>query len=145
MSKIVLVTGGFDPIHSGHISYFKNAKELYPHTPLCVGLNSDEWLIRKKGKYFLPMKERRAIVKELKPVDLTITYDDTDNSSNMAIYKCLQMYDKVIYCNGGDRVNTNVPEYLKFQQNDRVIFEWGVGGDDKMNSSSWILSEFLRR
>ena len=110
MSKIVLVTGGFDPIHSGHISYFKNAKELYPNTPLCVGLNSDEWLIRKKGKYFLPMKERRAIVKELKPVDLTITYDDTDNSSNMAIYKCLQMYDKVIYCNGGDRVNTNVPE-----------------------------------
>ena len=73
MSKIVLVTGGFDPIHSGHISYFKNAKELYPHTPLCVGLNSDEWLIRKKGKFFLPMKERRAIVKELKPVDLTIT------------------------------------------------------------------------
>jgi len=81
MSKIVLVTGGFDPIHTGHISYFKNAKELYPNTPLCVGLNSDEWLIRKKGKFFLPMKERRAIVKELKPVDLTITYDDTDNSS----------------------------------------------------------------
>ena len=50
MSTIVLVTGGFDPIHSGHISYFKNAKELYPHTPLCVGLNSDDWLIRKKGK-----------------------------------------------------------------------------------------------
>ena len=94
---------------------------------------------------FLPMSERRAIVKELKPVDLTITYDDTDDSSNMAIYKCLQMYDKVIFCNGGDRTNTNAPEYLKFQQNDRVIFEWGVGGDDKMNSSSWILNEFLRR
>ena len=145
MSKIVLVTGGFDPIHTGHISYFKNAKELYPNTPLCVGLNSDEWLIRKKGKFFLPMKERRAIVKELKPVDLTITYDDTDKSSCMAIYKCLQMYDKVVFCNGGDRVNTNVPEYLKFQENERVIFEWGVGGDDKMNSSSWILNEFLKR
>ena len=91
MSKIVLVTGGFDPIHTGHISYFKNAKELYPNTPLCVGLNSDEWLIRKKGKFFLPMKERRAIVKELKPVDLTITYDDTDNSScmqSLSVYKC---------------------------------------------------------
>ena len=46
---------------------------------------------------------------------------------------------------GGDRVNTNVPEYLKFQENERVIFEWGVGGDDKMNSSSWILNEFLKR
>jgi len=125
MSKIVLVTGGFDPIHSGHISYFKNAKELYPHTPLCVGLNSDEWLIRKKGKYFLPMAERRAIVKELKPVDLTITYDDTDNSSNMAIFKCLQMYDKVIYCNGGDRV---IPMYQNILNSNRMteLFLSGV-------------------
>ena len=116
MSKIVLVTGGFDPIHSGHISYFKNAKELYPHTPLCVGLNSDEWLIRKKGKYFLPMAERRAIVKELKPVDLTITYDDTDNSSNMAIYKCLQMYDKVIYCNGETELIPTCQNILNFNR-----------------------------
>ena len=73
MSAIILVTGGFDPIHSGHIAYFRDAKEFNPSVPLCVGLNSDEWLIRKKGKYFLPMTERRAIVRELKPVDLTIT------------------------------------------------------------------------
>ena len=145
MKRIILVTGGFDPIHGGHIKYIQEAKKVDPESPLCVALNSDEWLIRKKGKFFLPMKERRAIVKELKPVDLTITYDDTDNSSNMAIFKCLQMYDRVVFCNGGDRVNTNVPEYLKFQENERVIFEWGVGGDDKMNSSSWILNEFLKR
>ena len=114
MSKIVLVTGGFDPIHTGHISYFKNAKELYPNTPLCVGLNSDEWLIRKKGKFFLPMKERRAIVKELKPVDLTITYDDTDNSSCMAIYKCLQMYDKVVFYQPYNIYPTQRFHYLLF-------------------------------
>ena len=76
MSKIVLVTGGFDPIHTGHIAYFKNAKELYPHTPLCVGLNSDEWLIRKKGKFFLPMKERRAIVKAVSYTHLTLPTTD---------------------------------------------------------------------
>ena len=145
MSAIILVTGGFDPIHSGHIAYFRDAKEFNPSVPLCVGLNSDEWLIRKKGKYFLPMEERRLIVKELKPVDLTITYDDTDNTSCMAIHKCLKMYDRVIFCNGGDRVDTNVPEYLKFKDNERVVFEWGVGGDNKMNSSSWILNEFLKR
>ena len=69
MSKIVLVTGGFDPIHTGHISYFKNAKELYPNTPLCVGLNSDEWLIRKKGKYFLPMTERLSSILLMSGVD----------------------------------------------------------------------------
>ena len=113
MSAIILVTGGFDPIHSGHIAYFRDAKEFNPSVPLCVGLNSDEWLIRKKGKYFLPMTERRAIVKELKPVDLTITYDDTDNTSNMAIFKCLQMYDKVIYCNGGDRVRQSVGSFVR--------------------------------
>ena len=145
MSAISLVTGGFDPLHSGHIEYFISAKELNPSVPLCVGLNSDEWLKRKKGKYFLPLKERRIIVRELKPVNLTIVFDDADNTANNAISKCLQMYDKVIFCNGGDRVNTNVPEYLKFQENERVIFEWGVGGDDKMNSSSWILNEFLKR
>ena len=91
MTAVTLVTGGFAPLHSGHIAYFKNAKELYPQTPLCVGLNSDEWLIRKKGKFFLPMKERRAIVKELKPVDLTITYDDTDNSSCTVSYTHLTL------------------------------------------------------
>ena len=51
------------------------------------------------------------------------------------------MYDLVIFCNGGDRNDANAPERLKFQENDRVIFEWGVGGDDKINSSSWILNE----
>ena len=49
MSAIILVTGGFDPIHSGHIAYFRDAKEFNPTVPLCVGLNSDEWLIRSKG------------------------------------------------------------------------------------------------
>ena len=52
MSKVILVTGGFDPIHSGHIELFKNAKEIDPNVSLCVGLNSDERLIRKQGKYF---------------------------------------------------------------------------------------------
>ena len=62
MSAIILVTGGFDPIHSGHIAYFRDAKEFNPTVPLCVGLNSDEWLIRKKGKYFLPMEERLSLI-----------------------------------------------------------------------------------
>ena len=145
MSAITLVTGGFDPLHRGHIEYFICAKELNPSVPLCVGINSDDWLKRKKGKYFLPFKERRIIIRELKPVNLTIAFDDADNTANNAISKCLQMYDKVIFCNGGDRGDGNVPEYERFKDDHRVIFEWAVGGEDKMNSSSWILKQYLDR
>ena len=63
MNKIVLVTGGFDPIHSGHIAYLKEAKKL--GDMLVVGVNSDEWLIRKKGKFFLPYHERRTIIQNI--------------------------------------------------------------------------------
>ena len=71
-SSIVLVTGGFDPLHSGHISYFKSAKAIAPLSPLAVGLNSDDWLRRKKGKPFMPMNERISIVRELKMVDAVL-------------------------------------------------------------------------
>ena len=145
MNRIILISGGFDPIHGGHVKYIREAKKIDPESPLCVALNSDEWLIRKKGKYFMNFDERKEVVSGMKDVDLVIPFIDDDESACDAIDMCLQIYDLVIFCNGGDRVNTNVPEYLKFQENERVIFEWGVGGDDKMNSSSWILNEFLKR
>ena len=141
-SSIVLVTGGFDPLHSCHISYFKSAKAIAPLSPLAVGLNSDDWLRRKKGKPFMPMNERISIVRELKMVDAVIEYDDSDNTSNSAIEQLLQIYDKVIFANGGDRHNENVPEYEKFKDDNNVIFRWAVGGLNKLNSSSWILSEW---
>ena len=65
--KVVLVTGGFDPLHSGHISYFKEAKKL--GDKLVVGLNSDEWLTRKKGKPFMPIQERVEIIRNLKIIN----------------------------------------------------------------------------
>jgi D-beta-D-heptose 7-phosphate kinase/D-beta-D-heptose 1-phosphate adenosyltransferase len=76
MLKVILVTGGFDPVHSGHIELFKNAKEIDPNVSLCVGLNSDDWLVRKKGKYFMPFDERKSVIEELKSVDLVIPFDD---------------------------------------------------------------------
>ena len=141
-SSIVLVTGGFDPLHSGHISYFKSAKAIAPLSPLAVGLNSDDWLRSKKGKPFMPINERISIVRELKMVDAVIEYDDSDNTSNSAIEQLLQIYDKVIFANGGDRHNENVPEYEMFKDDNKVIFLWAVGGVNKLNSSSWILSEW---
>ena len=69
--KISLVTGGFDPIHSGHISYFKRAKDLSNY--LIVGLNTEEWLTRKKGQYFQSWKERAEIIRHLNMVDAVIS------------------------------------------------------------------------
>ena len=84
VETIVLVTGGFDPIHSGHIAYFKSAKKL--GDKLIVGLNSDKWLAQKKGSAFLPINERIEIVSNLSVVDETIQFeDDEHNSASNAI------------------------------------------------------------
>ena len=72
-NSIVLVTGGFDPIHSGHISLFKSASKL--GKKLIVGINSDEWLIRKKGSFFQPFNERKIIVENLKMVNKVVSWD----------------------------------------------------------------------
>ena len=143
MKRIVLVTGGFDPLHSGHIAYFKAAKELGDH--LVVGLNSDDWLTRKKGRPFMPFEERAAIIKELACVDEVIGFNDDDNSSCAAIIQVLTTKGSnwdVVFANGGDRINTNTPEYATYGDRSDVEFKWKVGGSNKVNSSSWILEEW---
>ena len=136
--KIVLVTGGFDPLHSGHIEYFNAAKKL--GDKLIVGVNSDEWLTRKKGQPFMSSSERVCIVKNLAMVDETIQYDDSDDSSINAIKQVKMNYPDadIIFANGGDRTSYNIPEMTE----KNVIFKFGVGGDNKANSSSWILREW---
>ena len=141
--KMILVTGGFDPLHSGHIAYFKAARELGDH--LVVGLNSDDWLTRKKGKPFMPFEERAAIIKELGCVDEVIGFNDDDGSACNAIGHVLSTKGsswRVILANGGDRTKSNIPEYTVYKDHPDVGFAWGVGGNDKKNSSSWILKEW---
>lgn len=136
--KIVLVTGGFDPLHSGHIAYFKAAKQL--GNLLVVGINSDDWLTRKKGRAFMPAHERKAIIENIYQVHKVIEFDDTDNSAIDAIRKVKAMFprDHIVFANGGDRTKDNIPEMVF----DDVEFIFGVGGEDKKNSSSWILEEW---
>ena len=141
--KVSLVTGGFDPIHSGHISYFKRAKDLSNY--LVVGINTNEWLTRKKGQYFLPWIERAEIIRHLDMVDAVISWDDSDDSACGAIAKCLEISENVIFCNGGDRIKTNTPEIKGYGDDPRVEFKFAIGGDDKMNSSSWILNDYFNR
>ena len=141
--KVSLVTGGFDPIHSGHISYFEIAKDLSNY--LVVGINTNEWLTRKKGQYFLPWIERAEIIRHLDMVDAVISWDDSDDSALGAIAKCLEISEKVVFCNGGDRTKTNIPEQKGYDDDPRVEFVYGTGGEDKMNSSSWILNSYFDR
>lgn len=140
MKTIVLITGGFDPIHSGHIAYLNAAKKL--GDILVVGLNSDEWLTRKKGAPFMPYMERSAVLRNMKGVDFVIDFDDTDGSAKHALWMVRQSYpqDRIIFANGGDRTKTNIPE-MDFKD-DNVEFVFGIGGEDKKNSSSWILQEW---
>ena len=143
METVVLVTGGFDPLHSGHLAYFKAAKKL--GDKLIVGINSDSWLERKKGKNFLPLNERYEIVSALKYVDNCILFNDEDGTAIEAIRNVIMLYpfDRIIFANGGDRVEGNTPEEdAKLFPEKDIIFQYGVGGLDKKNSSSWILQKW---
>ena len=140
MKTIVLVTGGFDPLHSGHIAYFHAAKQL--GDMLVVGVNSDAWLNRKKGRAFMPWDERMNIVKNIKDVDFVLEFNDDDGSAKQAIKLARQTWPdhKIIFANGGDRTDANIPE-MEFEDRN-LEFAFGVGGFDKANSSSWILEEW---
>lgn len=135
--KVVVVSGGFDPIHSGHISYFQSAKAL--GDILVVGINSDAWLSRKKGKPFMSWLERRAIVESIKYVDYVLNFNDDDDSAKDLIHKVKSIWrwpeNQIIVANGGDRNESNNNE----AGIEGVTFLFGVGGSHKMNSSSEIL------
>ena len=143
--RVVLVTGGFDPLHSGHLAYFKAAKAL--GDTLVVGINSDSWLKRKKGRSFYTWDERFQLIKNLEMVDYVIEFNDDENNSINAIKQSTQTFPgaKIIFANGGDRTAENIPEMGLLddeQYKDNLEFVFSVGGDNKMNSSSWILEEW---
>lgn len=140
MDKVVVITGGFDPIHSGHIDYINAAKEL--GDILIVGVNSDEWLVRKKGRSFMPFEDRISIISALQNVDYAIPFNDVDGTAKDAIAWARRVYPNhaIVFANGGDRTSDNIPE-MDFVD-DNIEFAFGVGGANKANSSSWLLEEW---
>lgn len=136
--KIAVVSGGFDPVHRGHINLFRSAYELFDRK-IVVLLNSDDWLTRKKGKPFLPVEERKVILEAMSMVDRVVLFDDSDNSccNGLELVKQLYPMDTVVFCNGGDRTKENIPEMSV----EGIEFKFGIGGENKANSSSWILRD----
>jgi cytidyltransferase-like protein len=132
MEKIVCVSGYFDPIHIGHIEYFKKSKEI--GTKLMVIVNNDEQAVLKKGKAFMPCDERVEIIRELKCVDIVVKSVDTDRTvcNTLATIEPKPDY----FCNGGDQNNNTIPEGPICEK--RGI-ELRDGFGDKIQSSSWLI------
>ena len=140
MDNIVIVSGGFDPVHSGHIALIQEASKF---GKVVVLLNSDDWLRSKRGKEFMPYKEREIIMKAIKNVINVISFDDTDTTCIDGIKKTITLYpnSKIKFANGGDRNNSTTPE-IEFCKKNGIENLWGIGGNNKINSSSWILKDW---
>jgi len=146
MSKtLAIVSGGFDPVHVGHIELFEKAKSMADN--LCVIVNDDAFLERKKGKPFMPLKERLKIIESLKPVDMVVESADPDDTVCntlewvRALYK--NKYKDMMFCNGGDRTSgENTPEHKTCEQiGIKPVYKLGK----KIQSSSWLLANENKR
>lgn len=136
---VVAVSGGFDPIHPGHIRMFKEAKKL--GDILVVILNNDNWLIKKKGFAFMPERERKEVIEALKPVDKVVLTTHKPNDPDMSVCAALKKLKPDIFANGGDRTKSNIPEVpLCNEIGTKMVFSVGKGG--KIESSSWLLEKF---
>ncbi|MDR1561335.1 MAG: adenylyltransferase/cytidyltransferase family protein [Holosporaceae bacterium] len=141
MSRYYLVSGGFDPIHEGHIEMIRDAGAKSDGVILL--LNSDEWLRRKKGKNFMNYRSREIICSNIKGVIDVLAFEDFDNSACDGIRRARDKYpnDLLVFANGGDRTKENIPEESICEALG-VELEFGVGGNLKANSSSWILKRW---
>ena len=141
LKKIIILSGGFDPVHVGHVRMFEAAKD--EGAIVIVGVNSDTWLCRKKDKPFMPESERVEILKAFKSVDYVYTFNDNDDTACDLIKKVIQMYSdnkedmKIFFGNGGDRTNKTTPE-IEFCNQNNIDMIWGVGGGKIQSSSDLI-------
>ena len=137
--EVIVLSGGFDPVHDGHISMFREAAEKYDH--VIVGLNSDDWLTRKKGRAFMSYDVRKSVLQSIKWVDEVVGFNDDDNTCCDVLEYAISTHTNVSFGNGGDRAGGNFPELEYCKQNDIQIDDT-LGGDTKINSSSDILAQW---
>jgi D-beta-D-heptose 7-phosphate kinase/D-beta-D-heptose 1-phosphate adenosyltransferase len=139
--NIIAVSGGFDPLHVGHVRFFKEAKKM--GNELVVILNNDNWLKKKKGFVFIPQKERKEIIESLRWVDRVILTGHSPITEDMSVNTELRKLKPKIFANGGDRTKKNIPEAEVCKEiNCKMVFNIGKGG--KIQSSSRLLKNFLK-
>ncbi|MEK7098994.1 MAG: adenylyltransferase/cytidyltransferase family protein [Patescibacteria group bacterium] len=138
-SVVVAVSGGFDPVHVGHVRMFSAARALGDR--LVVILNNDNWLRKKKRHVFMPEKERQEVLASFRAVDAVILTSHGENPEDMSVAKELARLKPDIFANGGDRFADNVPEVAVCKRMGcKMIFRVGRGG--KVQSSSWLLNNY---
>ncbi len=154
--SVIILSGGFDPVHKGHLRMFREASWLGHQ--VIVGLNSDDWLTRKKGKPFMPWEERKEVLESMRYINQVLPFDDSDDTACDLIRRVHTIYNskaydhnysdlpqqgmmdyyKIYFANGGDRGKGNVPE-LDVCKDLNVVMLWGIGGG-KIQSSSWLIN-----
>lgn len=133
--RIVAVSGGFDPIHVGHVRMIQEAKAMGDE--LVVIINNDNWLRKKKGFVFMPQEQRKEIIESIAGVDRVLLTDHDVASADMSVCEALRIIQPHIFANGGDRFADNIPEAILCRElNIETVFNIGRGG--KMQSSSWL-------
>ncbi len=138
MYDVVLLSGGFDPVHIGHVKMVQAASKI--GEVVVVGVNSDSWLARKKGQPFMLFDERLYIMQEIKGTTYAVGFDDSDNTACDLIKTAREKYGpdiSIAFANGGDRVRDNIPEVQTCLDNN-VTMVWNVGGGKIQSSSDLI-------
>jgi D-beta-D-heptose 7-phosphate kinase/D-beta-D-heptose 1-phosphate adenosyltransferase len=133
-NKTVMVSGGFDPVHVGHIRMIREAAQ---HGDVIVVANSDDWLFRKKGFVFMEFNKRSEILNSIKGVILVDSVDDSDGT----VCEAIRRHDPDFFANGGDRGRSNTPEQDVCEELG-VQLLWGIGGDYKADASSTLVERF---
>ncbi len=143
-NKIIsIVSGGFDPIHPGHIMMMKDCLKFSNY--LIVGVNSNKWLINKKGNYFMDIQHRLYVVSSLNVVNETMEFEDDDKgSANNLLIKIRNKYsnDKIIFANGGDRSDSSKILEFETAKQYNIDLKFGIGGSHKESSSSDLLKRW---
>lgn len=139
---VVAVSGGFDPVHVGHVRLFQQAKKL--GDTLVVILNNDNWLRKKKRHVFMPQEERKEIIEAFSAVDRVVLTGHGPNPKDISVCRELRRIKPDVFANGGDRFADNIPEVAACRAiGCRLVF--GVGRGGKVQSSSRLLGNYVKK